>query len=111
MIWIKHIAWPWLKRNWKWVLFPVGLLLLLFGGAAAVDAISDYAEPPEDLNEKTKETLRKLRTAELEHDRKIVELEQQHKDRLRQLTTEQQSELEALQDKSLTEVAAWFDSL
>lgn len=28
-IWWTTKAWPWLKENWQWVLFPVGLLMLL----------------------------------------------------------------------------------
>lgn len=111
MIWIKLVAWPWLKRNWKWILFPVGLLTLFLGAGAAATAIREYAEPPDDLDEELRETLKKLRKAELEHDQKVHELEQVHKDRLRQLSGDQQKELEALQGKPLEEVVTWFDKL
>lgn len=29
MTWIKETAWPWLKANWQWVLFPIGLALFI----------------------------------------------------------------------------------
>lgn len=111
MIWIRFVAWPWLKRNWKWVLFPVGILALLFGTGVAAATIKEYAEPPDDLDEKMRETLKRLRKSELEHDKKVYELEQKHKEHLRQLTDAQQKELEELQGKPLEEVVTWFDRL
>ena len=31
LMWAK--VWAWLKQNWRWVLFPVGILLLIAGWA------------------------------------------------------------------------------
>jgi hypothetical protein len=111
MTWFRKRVWPWLRRNWKWLLFPIGLIILVFGGSIAVATWRDYAEPPEDIDEKTRETLKKLRKAELEHDRKVAELERQYKECLQELTEDQRGELEELQDKSIEEVVTWFDSL
>jgi hypothetical protein len=111
MIWVTTKVWPWLKRNWKWVIFPIGLLSLLLGVQVVASSLRDFAEPPEGLDEKAREALRKLRTQELEHDRKVAELEQEHKERLQELSDDQQSELEELQDKPIKEIVSWFDNL
>lgn len=111
MIWLTTRAWPWLKKNWKWVLFPVGVLLALNTVLFARAILEAYAEPPRDLDEKTRKALKELRNAELVRDQKIAELEVRNVERLRELSAEQRVELEELQDKSLEEVAAWFDHL
>lgn len=111
MIWLTTRAWPWLKKNWKWVLFPVGILLAIATAITTASLINQYAEPPRDLDEKTRKALKALRNAELVRDQKIAELEVRKVERLRELSAEQRVELEELQDKSLEEVAAWFDNL
>lgn len=103
-------AWTWCKKHWKWIIFPVGILSVVAAGMAAALA-GQYAEPPRDLDEKTRESLKKLRKAELVRDQKIAELEVRNHERLKDLSEDQQSELEGLQDKSLEEVATWFDTL
>ena len=104
-------AWTWFKKHWKWVVFPVGILLAVATAVTTTALVSQYAEPPRDLDEKTREALRKLRNAEVVRDQKIAELEVLNHERLQEMSDEQQGELEELQDKPLGEVVTWFDSL
>lgn len=110
MIFLRAV-WSWLKRNWKWVVFPIGLLSFIMAVVTGASALKRYADPPPDLDETTREALKKLRSAELERNRKVAELEVEHKERLRQLSGDQQTELEELQDQPLEEVVEWFNQL
>lgn len=110
MIFLKK-AWAWFKKYWKWIVFPVGILLAIATAATTASLIAQYAEPPRELDEKTREALKRLRNAEVVRDQKIAELEQRKVERLKQLTEEQQKELDDLQDKPLEEVVTWFDNL
>ena len=65
-------AWGWFKKHWKWVLFPIGILIAVGTFFTTQALISQYAKPPDDLDEKTREALRKLRNAELVRDQKIA---------------------------------------
>lgn len=111
LLWLKYKCLPWLKKNWKWVLLPVGLASLLASSRAVSKAWMLYSEPPIDLEDKTRETLRKLRQREVEHDKQVAELEHAHQERLRDLSDEQQKSLEKLQGKPIKEVVSWFDKL
>ena len=108
--WLRK-AWAWLKRNWKWVIFPVGILLAILTAITSMALVRQYAEPPNDLDEKTREALKKLRQADVVRDQKIAELEVRRHEQLKQLSEEQQAELKELNGKSLDEVVAWFDNL
>jgi len=104
-------AWTWFKKYWKWIIFPVGILLAIATATTTVALVSQYAEPPRDLDEKTREALKKLRNSELVRDQKIAELEVRNHERLKEMSDEQQTELDELQDKPLEEVVTWFDNL
>lgn len=111
MIWLTTKAWPWIKKNWKWVLFPIGIAVAIMTAVTTASLLAQYAEPPRDLDEKTREALKKLRNAEVVRDQKIAELEQRKVERLKELTEDQQAELDELRDRPLKEVVTWFDNL
>jgi hypothetical protein len=111
MILVLKKVWAWLKRNWKWILFPVGLLMFIGGIIIAVKSRDTDTPPPPDFGDEV-DTLRdRITAANAERDRKLEELRQKNHERLTQLSGDQQKELEELKDKPLEEVVAWFDQL
>jgi len=104
-------AWEWFKRNWKWVVFPVGLLSTIITILAAAWGAERHVTPTPDLDEEARKALTRLRQAELDRDVKVAELEIAHKERLETLSEDQKEELKELKDKPLEEVVAWFDQL
>ena len=101
--------WSWLKKNWKWVLFPVGLLLVVF---TALQAVRSHGrdEEPTDLPDPEKPVIDVIDAVE-ERDQKLAELEQKHRDRIQELAEDQRKELEELKDKPTEEIVRWFDNL
>jgi hypothetical protein len=54
-IWWSSKALPWLKKNWKWVVFPIGILLLLANrsrGPQASSELAGAAKAAEKINKK-----------------------------------------------------------
>ena len=102
----------WLKRNWKWVLFPVGLLMFVGGILiAAKSRDTDSLLPPPDFGEEGEVLAVELLVAAAERDRQLEELLAKHHERLEELNGDQQKELEELKKKPLEEVVLWFDNL
>lgn len=103
--------WGWLKRNWKWVLFPVGLLMFIGGIIiAATSRDTDIPDPP-DFGKEGEDLAKEIAEAAAERDRQLEELRVKNQQRLEQLDADQQKELEELKDKPLEEVVSWFDNL
>ena len=100
--------WAWIKRNWKWILFPIGALLALAG---AVSRRRIGSVPPPSLARAGEEALAQVEAASKARDLKLVELQVEHHERLTRMSDEQKKELRELQDKPLEEVVAWFDKL
>jgi CO dehydrogenase/acetyl-CoA synthase beta subunit len=103
--------WEWLKKNWKWVLFPVGILLSLLGWflwwraklkddvvSTTPDAVADQA---------VKDTVQ----AQEDKDKALKDLEHQHVQKLSEMTDEQCKEYNLIRKKSIEEVALWIDRL
>ena len=110
MIVVSNV-WQWLKRNWKWVLFPVGLIMFIGGILIAATARDTNDSPPPDFGKEGEDLARKIATAVAERDRQLEELRVKNQQRLEQLDVDQQKELEELKDKPLEEVVLWFDNL
>lgn len=101
-------VWTWIKRWWKWILFPIGALLAL-AGAVSRRRLSSVPAPP--LARAGEEALAKVEAANEVRDLQLAELQVAHRERLTRLTEEQKKELKDLQDKPLEEVVAWFDKI
>jgi len=105
-------VWGWLKRNWKWILFPVGLLMFIGGILIAIaSGNEDDDPPPPDFGKEGEELAKEIAEAAAERDRRLEELRAKNQQRLEQLDLDQQKELEELKDKPLEEVVTWFDNL
>ena len=94
----------WLKKNWKWIVFPVGLVMLLFSLFENKRLLRrPYINVDDEL-----EAIKKAN----EHYRDELDtLHEYHSERLQQLSDEQKQELAELKNKSLTDVVRWFDRL
>lgn len=108
LIFLKK-AWDWLKKYWKWILFPIGILLLVGGIIAKI--IRPDPPPGPDFSKDGDDALDAIEEANRRRDLKLAELEEKNKQRLEQLSSDQQKEYEELKDKDLEEVVAWFDRL
>ena len=105
-------VWNWIKKYWKWILFPVGIIIVVV--SYIVGRLSRGAPPPApptDFGREGEEALEAAARAAAERDAKLVELRAKHQARLEQMDAEQKQQLEELKDKSLEEVVSWFDGL
>jgi hypothetical protein len=77
-IWLMP-AWFWLQKNWRWVLFPIGILLLVLGwtrrtsvtvaGSSLLEADQNAKKLADQAVIKTQEaaTLRDIKVDEADH--------------------------------------------
>lgn len=52
--WWTTKAWPWLKANWQWIFFPVGLLLLVLELASRLRPGVVTIDPTKEADERAK---------------------------------------------------------
>lgn len=94
-------AWGWLKRNWKWLLFPIGLLLFLVGRftkkTREVEVVSpelhEHDKKKEDLEKKLQDDLKDVAEEKAE---KIAEIEEAHAKTIESLTIDQKHKVDEL---------------
>lgn len=103
-------VWSWLKKYWKWLLFPIGLaglVVAFFAGKAC-----DPPEPtPPDLGEAGEDALDDVEEANRLRDERLEELRAEHHERLKDLTEDQAEELKELRERPVDDVVAWFNRL
>lgn len=109
IIFLKWVYY-WIKRNWKYILFPIGAVVALVGYIAGKSKRVDSPTIP-DLGDAGVTAIDATVAANAERDLKLEELREKNQDRLKELSDGQQKEFEGLKDKSLEEVVAWFDKI
>lgn len=73
MNWIKETAWPWLRANWQWVLFPIGILLFVLRAMQSRPEVL-ISDPTEKADERAKiEEETRARALEVEYARLAAE--------------------------------------
>ena len=103
--------WEWLKKNWKWIVFPIGILLAVLGwflwwrGQPKDDNTTTTTDAAAD--QALKDTVK----AQEDRDQALKELEQKHNQKLASMTDAQRAEFEEMKKKPIEEVAAWIDRL
>ena len=103
--------WEWLKKHWKWIIFPVGILLSVLGwflwwrGKPKDDSTTTTTDTAAD--QALKDTVK----AQEDKEKALQELEQKHGAKLAVMTQEQRAEFEKVKQKPIEEVAAWIDRL
>lgn len=95
-------AWAWVKKNWKWLLFPIGILLFVIGKVSAKKSYRVINPELVDA-EKTKRKAReeseaKNLEAKKERDKRLAEVVEAHDTKLQNLTAEQNEKVDELRD-------------
>ena len=101
MIWLTK-AWEWTKKNWKWLLFPIGVTLFLLG------KVSQRSLPPvlapelvgaeEERIKANEEAEEEKVEAKVEKEKKIEAVEKEHAETIKALTDEQAEKVVELKD-------------
>ena len=97
-LWRKAVRW--LKANWKWIIFPIGL------AAAFISLVSKGARllPPRRKIEE------KERVAE-DHDMQVIDNEAERRAELARIVAQQKEDLDVLRNESLQNLAKWIDKV
>jgi len=103
-------VWEWLKKNWKYLLFPLWALSLILvwvigGGSRSLFPVSGTTDQAADDAMKAKdEAIRQFRE-------RLDQVAQQIETKLRNASKEQLDEFKEMKDKPLDEVAKWVDNI
>lgn len=90
-------AWEWLKRNWMWVLLPVGILLLLLGIKPRPKVVGSQLHGAADAANKARaEAERKAAEAQAARDAEVKRIEAEHAESIKKLTDAQKKTVEEL---------------
>lgn len=100
----------WFKRNWKWIVFPVGLLLVLLVAAKWLMGIVP-ATPGTTTDEAADQAVDSIFDAVDNRGKALEDLEEKHEEKLRVLSNDQRKEYEEVKTQSLDEIAKWIDKL
>lgn len=111
MKWFENEFVPWLRKWWKWILFPVGIAGVVLTAIAGSREFQDVTPDRDRLDEAINERDKDIKRADEIRDVKLQELAEQHKDRLDDISEDQEKELLELADKPISEVVKWFDKL
>lgn len=93
------VAWEWLKKNWHWVLFPVGILLVVLGYRRKAPVVAPALVGADEVQEREDTKADAVKAQALaDRDKKIAEVTQQHSAVIAQLTDTQRKEADSLQE-------------
>lgn len=100
-LWWTEKALPWLKRNWMWLLLPVGIILFLLGRGSKptrkIDVVSTKLHGADAKREELKKELaEKVKELDDEKVDKISTVVKEHKETIEKLTNEQKGEADNL---------------
>ena len=97
-----HKVWAWLKKYWKWLLFPVGILLgilSMLGGKKIGNVVAPEAVKAEEERIKHElEAQKKAEQAEALRKGKVEFIEREHAKTLEKLTDDQKARVEELRE-------------
>jgi hypothetical protein len=94
-------VWAWLKANWKWLLFPIALLVFLAGWLfkKKVEVIAPGSTAANVAAQKARELAEKqAKEAEAAKAKRIEELKKEHDAVIQKLTDEQKKKVDELVD-------------
>lgn len=103
------VVWRWLKKYWKWILFPIGIISVILAWVSRGGRIPPLVSGTTD--EAADEALEDYKKASQEYKEKLDEIHKKAEERLKDASEEQLKEYEEIKDKPLEEVAKWIDSL
>jgi len=103
ILWLRK-AWAWTKKYWKYLLFPVGILVGIIGMLIGKKKdLGDVVAPKEvetesERNRANEQARREAEEAQRARDQKVKELEEQHAETLEKLTEKQKERVEELRE-------------
>lgn len=104
-------VWEWLKKNWKWIVFPIGVLLSVLGWFLWWRGKPKDDNTTTTTDEAADQALKDTVKAQEEKDQALKELEEKHGQKLATMSEEQRKEFEEVKKKPIEEVATWIDRL
>lgn len=111
--WWRSTAFPWLKENWKWLLFPIGILLFVLGKLSSGRGVVTVDPTAEADARAREERERRDREIAAERDRletRLAEVHAEHQAKLQQLSQDQRERAAELQQDPEA-LNAWLRSL
>ena len=102
-------VWAWLKKNWMWVLFPIGILMVV---GLVLERFFKKDDPISTTTDKDADTaVDAVIAAGEDKDAAIAALEKRNLERLARMSKDQQKEYEEIKARPIEEVASWIDKL
>jgi Skp family chaperone for outer membrane proteins len=101
MTWLKEKAWPWLKANWKWLLFPIGILVFIAGytSKSKIGTVSsELLGAAEDRKVIEGRTAGQIVEEKQVRDEKLAKIEKEHSATVSKLTRAQRDQMEKLRN-------------
>lgn len=103
--------WAWLKKNWRWVVFPVGILTAVMGWFLWWRAPQGDDETSTTTDADANKAVRDIFKAQDVKEAAIKDLEEEHVKKISSMTDEQRAEFEEVKKKPIDEVASWIDNI
>lgn len=95
-------VWSWVKKNWKWLLLPIGVVIFIIGRITAKRNFKvvnpELHEADKKKREAQEQADREAQEATKERDEKVSELKKEHAETIKKLTDEQKKRAEELKD-------------
>lgn len=102
--------WEWLKKYWKWIVFPIGIGGAILGWYLwwrGRDSDDQFSTPDDAADDAVDAVIE----ADRQRQEEIAKLEQEHASKLESMSSEQKKKYEEVRKKTPDEVASWIDSL
>lgn len=102
MLFLRKV-WGWLKKYWKYLLFPVGIVLGILGVLAKRKDLGDIVAPKEveteeERDEANAEATRLSEQAKIVRDAKVEFLKREHAETIEELTDKQKAQVDELEE-------------
>jgi nitrogen fixation-related uncharacterized protein len=104
-------VWEWVKKNWKWIIFPIGVIGAVLGWYLWWTVKSKDDDTTTTTDAAADQAVKDTNTAADEKAKAVKELEEKHSEKLAAMSEEQRVEFENVKKKDIAEVAAWIDNL
>lgn len=99
MNWLKLKAWPWLKKHWMWILFPIGILAFIATYKKMPDMLSSETVGAADVKKKADDkAASELGKAKADRDAALAGIEKDHAATVAKLTRKQREEMTELRE-------------
>lgn len=101
--------WEWLKKWWKWIVFPVGILGVVLSWFFwwHIPEDDQFSTPDAAADDAVNAAIKAARQRRIE----IEAIELKHALKLVAMSSEQKKEYKVVREKTPEEVAAWIDNI